>query len=136
LTLHEAIRQVLQDAGSPQTASYIRDQIRKRKLYTRRDGEPADLSQICARIRKHPDLFVVHSDTVPFTYGVKEWQEGRSPANGNAAVPSPMPPVRSHAPLAQLERLNYVVDAAWDIFFQQVISGRVPLNREASMQLH
>ena len=62
MTLHEAIEQVLKDAGSPQTARFIVDQIRKRNLYVRQDGLPPDVGQVCARIRKHPERFVIHTD--------------------------------------------------------------------------
>lgn len=34
------------------------------------------------------------------------------------------------------ERLAFVLDFAWQIFFERVISGRITINKESSMQLH
>ena len=57
LTLHEAMAQVLADQGSL-PASEIATVINGQKLYTRADGCPVPGSQISARARKYPDLFV------------------------------------------------------------------------------
>jgi hypothetical protein len=57
LTLHEAMVQVLADQGSLR-ASEIATVINRLKLYTRADGFPVPGSQISARARKCPDLFV------------------------------------------------------------------------------
>jgi hypothetical protein len=57
LTLHEAMARVLADQGSL-PASEIAAVINRLKLYTRADGCPVPGSQISARARKYPDLFV------------------------------------------------------------------------------
>jgi hypothetical protein len=57
LTLHDAMVQVLADQGSLR-ASEIATVINRLKLYTRADGFPVPGSQISARARKYPDLFV------------------------------------------------------------------------------
>ncbi|MBI4680928.1 MAG: hypothetical protein HY753_06930 [Nitrospirae bacterium] len=39
-------------------------------------------------------------------------------------------------PTSPTERLNFVLDLAWQIFFEKVTSGRIKINKESSMQLH
>lgn len=39
-------------------------------------------------------------------------------------------------PVSKTDRLNYIIDLSWDIFFKKVTSGRIEINKEASMQLH
>jgi len=39
-------------------------------------------------------------------------------------------------PTDKKDRLLYMIDLAWNIFFQRVCSGRTTVNKEASMQLH
>lgn len=39
-------------------------------------------------------------------------------------------------PIDKAARLSYIIDLAWDIFFQRICSGRIAVNKEASMQLH
>ena len=33
-------------------------------------------------------------------------------------------------------RLNQVLDTAWDILFEQIVSGKLLINKESSLQLH
>lgn len=39
-------------------------------------------------------------------------------------------------PVSEVARLNRVIDLSWRIFFSKVASGRTPVNKESSMQLH
>jgi hypothetical protein len=58
-TLHEAMRTVLEDEGNPfLRTSDLAYQIAKRGLYIRRNGLPATASDIAARVRTYPQLFV------------------------------------------------------------------------------
>ena len=34
------------------------------------------------------------------------------------------------------DRINYIIDLAWEIFFDRVVTGRISVNKESSMQLH
>ncbi len=58
LTLHDAIRIVLLGRESRMaTTKEISDEIRKRGLYTRKDGDAARAKQIHARVKRYPALF-------------------------------------------------------------------------------
>jgi len=35
-----------------------------------------------------------------------------------------------------LERLNFIIDFAWDIFLKRIAKEKIKVNKEASMQLH
>jgi hypothetical protein len=39
-------------------------------------------------------------------------------------------------PIAQKQRVDFLIDLAWDVFFERVVSGRIRINKESSMQLH
>lgn len=39
-------------------------------------------------------------------------------------------------PRSKADRLSYVLDFAWEIFFERVAAGRIKINKESSMQLH
>lgn len=39
-------------------------------------------------------------------------------------------------PVDHKERLNYVLDLAWDILIKRLSLGRIKVNKESSMQLH
>lgn len=39
-------------------------------------------------------------------------------------------------PISPTERLSFVLDFAWQIFFEKVTTGRIKINKESSMQLH
>lgn len=69
MTLHEAIENVLADAGKPMHVSNIADEIMRRGLYERGDGRPIPTSQIHARIAKpqHRDRFIVSEGMVRLT---------------------------------------------------------------------
>lgn len=58
MTLHEAIEIVLQETGIPMTTREIAGRINKRKLYTRGDKQPVPTSQIGARVKNYPNLFL------------------------------------------------------------------------------
>lgn len=36
----------------------------------------------------------------------------------------------------QLDRLNHVINTAWEILFERIISGKLTINKESSLQLH
>lgn len=58
LKLHDAIRIVLLGRESrTATTKEISDEIRKRGLYSRKDGDAARAKQIHARVRQYPELF-------------------------------------------------------------------------------
>lgn len=58
MTLHIAIEDVLLAAGRPLTASEIAAEVNRRGAYRRADGTPVPGSQVSARVRKYPGLFV------------------------------------------------------------------------------
>lgn len=37
---------------------------------------------------------------------------------------------------SEIARLNMVLDLGWDIFYKRVTTGKIKINKEASMQLH
>lgn len=39
-------------------------------------------------------------------------------------------------PTSKKDRLNFIIDWSWKIFFAKITSGRVKINKESSMQLH
>jgi HB1, ASXL, restriction endonuclease HTH domain len=59
MVLHDAIEQVLRDAGRPLHVSDIAAEIDRRGFYQRADEAPLPTNQIHARIAKHPDRFAV-----------------------------------------------------------------------------
>ena len=54
MTLHEAIEQVIRQAGRPLSTREICDLINSQNLYSRKDGKPVPTSQIGARVRQSP----------------------------------------------------------------------------------
>ena len=71
MTLHEAIIEVIKEAGKPLAKNEIANRINEGKLYTRGDGNPVPTNQISARINNYPDLFTVNSDeTISLKSGV------------------------------------------------------------------
>lgn len=58
MTLHSAIAEVLSAAGRPLSPREIADEVNRRGLYRRSDGKPLPPSQISARVRNYPGLFV------------------------------------------------------------------------------
>jgi len=67
MTLHEAIKKVLQEVGKPLTAKEIADIINGKKLYRRKDGNPVPSSQIHARVKNYPHLFEKSSGFILLT---------------------------------------------------------------------
>lgn len=43
---------------------------------------------------------------------------------------------RIEVPEDKADRLKFVLDLGWQIFFKRLVTGRVRINKEASMQLH
>ncbi|MCM3504886.1 winged helix-turn-helix domain-containing protein [Curtobacterium sp. ODYSSEY 48 V2] len=58
MTLHEAMIEVLRDAGAPMTSREIADVLNARQLYRRRDGRPLAAGQVSARARNYDRLFI------------------------------------------------------------------------------
>jgi len=57
-TLHDAMRSILLEQPEQQaTTSQVSEEIAKRGLYSKRNGESAKASQVNARARKYPHLF-------------------------------------------------------------------------------
>lgn len=71
MTLHEAIAQVLREAGHPLTVSEIASEVNAQKLYTRGDGLPVPSNQISARVKNYPGLFSVDRSVSPRTVALK-----------------------------------------------------------------
>ncbi len=44
--------------------------------------------------------------------------------------------VEQEIPKLKVERLGYVLDLAWAIFIEKIVTGRLKINKESSMQLH
>ncbi len=57
MTLHEAIKLVLNEYQRPMTTRELADEINKRNLYQRGDGGPVPTSQIGARVNNYQSLF-------------------------------------------------------------------------------
>jgi hypothetical protein len=62
LSLHEAMLDVL--AAGPLSAREVANRIAARGLYRRRDGRYPPASQVAARARQYPDLFLVTSSGI------------------------------------------------------------------------
>lgn len=58
MKLHEAMVLVLREKGHPMTTRELADEINMRKLYCRHDELPLPSSQIGARAKNYPHLFV------------------------------------------------------------------------------
>jgi len=57
MTLHEAIVQVLKEAGRPMTTQEIADVLNRNKLYQKRDGSDISAFQIHGRTKNYSNLF-------------------------------------------------------------------------------
>lgn len=66
-SLHEAIAEVLRQAGRPLTTAEIAEAINRSKIYMRGDGVPVPSAQISARISHYPSLFSINRATSPKT---------------------------------------------------------------------
>lgn len=42
----------------------------------------------------------------------------------------------NNVPTSKIDRLNFIIDLSWKIFFEKITSGRIKINKESSMQLH
>ena len=62
--LHEAIIIVLRARGHSMTAQEIADEVNRRGLYTRGDGNPVPSKQIHARVNNYPGLFRKHDSLI------------------------------------------------------------------------
>lgn len=57
MTLHEAIKKILEEHGEPLTISELAKEVNERKLFVRKDGNHIPSTQISSRITKYPNLF-------------------------------------------------------------------------------
>ena len=67
MKLHEAIQEVIRESGIALTFTEIANQINAQGLYTRKDGQKVPASQISARVKNYPHLFIVDTDNCPHT---------------------------------------------------------------------
>lgn len=67
MKLHEAIQVVIRESGKALTFTEIANQINAQGLYTRKDGQKVPASQISARVKNYPHLFIVNTDSSPHT---------------------------------------------------------------------
>lgn len=72
-TLHEIMQSVLKENGGSMHSNDLAEEIRRKGLYTQRDGTPLKDRQIHARVSNRPDLFVRLDGVVYIkdTYGQK-----------------------------------------------------------------
>jgi hypothetical protein len=71
MKLHEAIQEVIRQSGRPLTFTEIANLINQDSLYSRKDGHPVPASQISARVRNYPELFIVNDDISPKTVNIR-----------------------------------------------------------------
>ncbi len=71
MKLHEAIQEVIRENGKAMTFTEIAKQINAKNLYTRKDGLPVPASQISARVKNYPQLFVVNVNANPKTISLR-----------------------------------------------------------------
>ena len=74
MKLHEAIQEVIRQSGRPLTFTEIAKLINQDSLYSRKDGQPVPASQISARVRNYPELFIVNDDVSPKTVDINQVQ--------------------------------------------------------------
>lgn len=72
MKLHEAIQEVIRNSRRALTFTEIAKQINAQELYTRKDGRPLPASQISARVKNYPQLFMVDTNTTPQTVTLKK----------------------------------------------------------------
>jgi hypothetical protein len=63
-TMHQAMTLILRDHPDGLPAPEIAREIERRDLYRRRDGKPAGLGQVHARVHNYPKLFVRDSGRI------------------------------------------------------------------------
>ncbi len=64
MTLHEAIKIILQDNDNQMTSTEIANELNKRNLYQRKDKGEIPASQIATRINKYPTFFAKIDDKI------------------------------------------------------------------------
>jgi hypothetical protein len=64
MTLHEAIRVVLEDADRPMTTREIAAELNRRGLYAKKDGSEITDFQVHGRTKNYPQLFRREGTTV------------------------------------------------------------------------
>lgn len=71
MKLHEAIQEVIRQSGRPLTFTEIAKLINQDTLYSRKDGQPVPASQISARVKNYPELFIVNHEVSPKTVDIR-----------------------------------------------------------------
>jgi hypothetical protein len=57
MTLHEAIKQILNEKGKSTTPQEVADEVNRKDLYRKKNGEKLTASDIIMRAKNYPDLF-------------------------------------------------------------------------------
>lgn len=68
MALHEAIQRALLQLARPLTAGEIRTFVQGHDLYVQKAGTPVTVNQVCARIRRYPQLCSIDASNRPFLY--------------------------------------------------------------------
>ncbi len=112
VTLHEAIEEILLDAGHPMTTTEIATEVNARGSYSKRDGSLVAPFQIHGRTRNYPTLFSRSGSTVSLV----KW--GDSPPVTSTQAPLaasspavPQTPTASVSEVAELEKALLNPDA-------------------------
>ena len=72
MKLHEAIQEVIRESGHPLTFTEIAKRINQLELYSRKkDNLPVPASQISARVKNYPELFIVNHEVSPMTVDIR-----------------------------------------------------------------
>lgn len=64
MALHDVVIGVLNTRGQSMTTGELTDEIAHRMLFQQKNGTPANVSQIAARIDNYPELFVKKGQAV------------------------------------------------------------------------
>lgn len=75
MTLHEAVRVVLERSGKPMSVAEITESIVVNGLYSRADGLPLPTAQVAARIKNYSSLFAVDRSVSPKMVTLKRYDK-------------------------------------------------------------
>ncbi|MBI9036431.1 MAG: hypothetical protein JEZ03_18390 [Bacteroidales bacterium] len=64
MTLHEAIKIILEEKGTEMTTIQIADELNKRKLYSKKDNSLVTDYQIHGRTKNYPQIFIRNGSKV------------------------------------------------------------------------
>ena len=74
MTLHEAIKQILQDKGQSMTTNEIANELNKKGLYQKKDGTEISDFQVHGRTKSYPNIFNRNGAIVSLVKYQKGWQ--------------------------------------------------------------